>query len=338
MVGRRRKRPLEDAVGSVNSNEWVIANYAPSPATPAMLSPANTSASEESTKFLGLHPSWTLSMDSNDQAEFFTVPHGGVSPAQSASSYNFLDRHASRAGSTGLPTPALSPPQFAYLSPMMLEKKATSPTPQPPHFLAPAQPSPACPSSQSQQSPDDEEMICIKLLCHLKRSSAAAATSQSLDEHVNLVKKSNAAVRRILKSRNARSDYACVMLLSSIMLRVVELCEAVARHPHRDEQASGSDTDVDAEADAPFLSTFADNFFNESEQAYFHNGDRLPTPPGPDRAMTQHEVLVPTLELVAAIGNMIKRKPLDGFQTLGRHESLLLELEQRLRDSLATLS
>jgi len=267
-------------------------------------------------------------MDSNDQADFVTVTHGDASPEQTADPYSFLDRKASLAGSTGLPTPALSPPQYAYLSPMMLENTigpaATMTVDTTSRFLAPAMPIPVCRTPQPQQA-DDEEMVCIKLLGHLKKSSAK--DNQSLDDHLSLIKKSNAAIRRILKSKKARSDYACVMLLSNIMLRVVELCEKVSQS-HLEEPENG---------DTHFLSAFTDNFFNDSEQAYF-NADVQVESFKPDRAVTLHGILMQVVDLVSSIGSLLKRKPLNGFQSLGKHESLHVELEQRLHSSLALLS
>ena len=292
-----------------------------------MPSPANTSMSDDSAK-LHVHSAWTPSMDSVDQIDFANVSHGEPSPARTAESYNFQDRKTSLPDSTGLPTPALSPPQFAYLSPMMLENIAplsrTMSDNTSSRLLAPPLPSPACRPPQPQPAAD-EEMVCIKLLGHLKRSSAK--DHQSLDDHLSLIKKSNAAIRRILKSRKARSDYACVMLLSNIIIRVVELCERVSKM-HYDEPECG---------DATFLSAFNDNFFNESEQTYF-NADIQVEPFKPERGATLREIFMQALDLVSTVGNLLKRKPLIGFQSIGRHEALHLDLEKRLNASLAFLS
>ena len=324
MVGRRRKRPLEDAVGTVNSSEWVIANYAPSNAMP---SPANTSTSEDSSR-LQVHSAWTPSMDSIDQIDFATVIRGESSPAHTAEPYNFQDRKTSPPDSTGLPTPALSPPQHAYLSPMMLENKAppsrTTSDNTSSCFLAPPMPSPACRTPQPQPA-DDEEMVCIKLLGHLKKSSAKEHLSR--DEYLNLIKKSNASIRRILKSKKARSDYACVMLLSNIIIRVVELCDRVSKM-HYEEAQTG---------ESIFLSSFNDNFFNDSDQTCFI-GDIQNEPPRIDRGATLQGTLMHVIELVSSVGSLLKRKPLNGFQTIGRHQALHLDLQKRLNASLALLS
>lgn len=51
----------------------------------------------------------------------------------------------------------------------------------------------------------------------------------------------------------------------------------------------------------------------------------------------EHEYLVmlvqEVLAIVTTVGEMLKRKPLQGFQYLGRHETLHVELEYRLREA-----
>jgi hypothetical protein len=325
VVGRRRKRPLEDAVGTVNSSEWVIANYTPPNAMP---SPANTSASEDSAKFHSQRPSWLPGPDPTGQPGSAPAPHREPSPAQTVDSYNFMDGKDSLPGSTGLPTPALSPPQYAYLSPMMLETGPQSVVDNPctttAQFLAPTKPPPVARTSEPQPT-EDEEMICIKLLGHLKRSSAKE--DQSLDDLVNTIKKSNAVIRRILKSKKARSDYGCIMLLSNILLRVVDLCEHVV-HKHFEEPDGG---------DAHFLTAFNDNFFNDPEQNYFNTDFPMESSQA-DRGVMLREMVMQSTDLVLTVGTLLQRKPLNGFQAVGRHEALHLELGQRLKGTLSLLA
>ena len=324
VVGRRRKRPLEDAVGTVNSSEWVITNYAPPNAMP---SPANTSASEDSTKYLNLKQSWLPGMDPTNQSAFSTALLREPSPAQTMDSYKFMERKDSLSGSTGLPTPALSPPQYAYLSPMVLENRppsvvntASNTTSQ---FRASSRPTLAARTPEPRQA-EDEEMVCIKLLGHLKKS--CGQESQSLDDLVSTIKKSTAVMHRIMKSKKARSDYGCVMLLSNIMLRVVDLCERAAQ-THFEEPESG---------DAHFFSAFNDNFFNEPEQPYF-NAEFQTEPAPADRGAMLCEMLAQSADLVLGVGNLLLKKPLSGFQTVGRHEALHLDLAQRLNATLKLL-
>jgi hypothetical protein len=324
VVGRRRKRPLEDAVGTVNSSEWVIANYAPPNAIP---SPANTTGSEDSAKFLNVKPSWLPNRESMTQPGLTTAMLSQPSPRQTVDSYNFMERKASSTSSTGLPTPGLSPPQYAYLSPMMLENGPHSvmnnTSNAESQFLAPSGPSPAARTPEPQQA-EDEEMVCIKLLGHLKKS--IPKENQSIDSLVNLVKKSNAVIRHIVKSKRARSDYGCIMLLSNIMLRVVDLCERVAQKHFEEPEG----------ADAQFFSAFNDHFFNEPEQTYLNTDFQAESCQGSRGAMLR-ETLTQSADLVLAVGHLLQRKPLDGFQTLGRHEALHLELGQRIKATLKLL-
>jgi hypothetical protein len=324
VVGRRRKRPLEDAVGTVNSSEWVIANYAPSNAMP---SPANTSASEDSAKFLNLKPSWLPGVESANQAGFPAAPVGEPSPTQTIDSYDLMDRKGSLPGSYGLPTPALSPPQYAFLSPMMLETRpqsvvnnACTTTSQ---LLAPSKPTPPARTPEPLQA-EDEELVCLKLLGHLKKSGAKE--DQSLDDLVSIIKKSDAVIRRILKSKKARSDYGCVMLLSNIMIRVVDLCERAAQM-HFEEPDVG---------DAHFLSAFNDNFFYDPEQNFYKTDFPMESCQA-DRGAMLRDMLAQSDDLVLTLGNLLQRKPLNGFQAVGRHEALHLELGQRLKTTLRLL-
>jgi hypothetical protein len=327
VVGRRRKRPLEDAVGTVNSSEWVVANYVPPNAMP---SPANTSTSEDSAKFLNQKTSWLPGMESTGQPGYATGPLSELSPAQTTDSYSFMDRKDSLPSSTGLPTPALSPPQYAYLSPMILENRPqsvvnpTNNTSTASQFLAPSRPISAARKPEPRQA-EDEEMVCIKLLGHLKKSSAKE--EQSLDDLVSTIKKSDEVIRRILKSKKARADYGCIMLLSNTMIKVVDLCERVA-NKHFEEPDGG---------DAHFLSEFDDNFFNEPEQNYF-NTDFSVESPQADRAAMLREMLAQSADLVQAVGCLLQRKPLNGFQAVGRHEVLHLDLSHRLRATVKLLS
>jgi len=167
--------------------------------------------------------------------------------------------------------------------------------------------------------------VCIKLLGHLKKSSARG--SQSMDESLNLIRKSTAAIRRILKSKKARSDYGCIMLLSNIVLRVVELCESTC-------QKSVKETIY---GESQFSSAFGDGIYAEPEQTFL-NVEANSNSPEPEQGDVLQGLVLQTADLVAEVGNLLKRKPYDGFQTIGRHEGLHLELGQRLKASLALLS
>ena len=168
-------------------------------------------------------------------------------------------------------------------------------------------------------------MICIKLLVNLKKRSSAKER-QSMDDLIGTIEKSNAVIRRILKSRKARSDYACLMLLSNIMLKVVDFCECTTRK-HFEEPDSG---------DANFLSAFSDNFFSDPGQNYFNAGFPMQSFHAEQGAMLRGMV-TQSADLVLTVGNLLQRKPLNGFQAVGRHETLHLKLGQRLKATLGQL-
>jgi len=247
------------------------------------------------------------------QPDAFCIPSGEA--------YAFLSRSASLAGSIGLPTPGLSPPQIGFCSPIMLENNINpvqpAPAPTGAPFLAPS--IPVHPRRTPEpSSTDDEELLCIKLLGHLKRQKAKG--NQSCDEIMELVRKSIAAVCRILKSKQAREDYACIMLLSTIMMRMVELCEHLCLR-HFEEPGR---------PDVLFLPSLGEAFLNENDLPYLPM-DRSLEPFRPDRRAAITEVLMEASDLAVAMGNSLKKKPLAGFQTIGRHESFLLDLSHRLK-------
>lgn len=117
------------------------------------------------------------------------------------------------------------------------------------------------------------------------------------------------------------------MLLSNIMIRVVDLCDR-ATQLHSEEPDGG---------DAQFLSAFNDNLFNDPEHS-FYNTDFPMESCQADRGAMLRDVFTQSADLVLALGNLIQRKPLNGFQAVGRHEALHLELGQRLKATLSLLA
>ncbi|EXJ88921.1 hypothetical protein A1O3_01985 [Capronia epimyces CBS 606.96] len=228
---------------------------------------------------------------------------------------------------SGLPTPTLSPPLFArYLSPIQPQTRPPSRqafTPVDPSKLHPQ--SYGAPLSQKPHAtPDDEETVCIKLLAHLKRHGQDE--SQHHETQIELLKKSNAAVRRILQNKMLRSDYACQLVLSSIVNHLVCLCERLCGQ-------SRLDADEARNANSQCL----------QDQLHFEAG-----PPFANYAI-QHQPCSPSdqemmvalvedvLYFTSSTGDMLKKKPISGFQTLGRHETFHVELEQRLKRAIALI-
>jgi hypothetical protein len=252
---------------------------------------------------------------------------------EAAESFNAIEMANSRSYSvtseltffnnSGLPTPALSPPQFArYLSPSQLEARPTSSQAYgavDPSKLYPAR-TMATSAPHPDTTPEDEEVVCIKLLAHLKRHSADE--SQPRATQLALLKKCNAAVRRILHSKTIRSDYSCHLLLSNILSHLVRLCERLC-HGKSDEARN---------SESQFLQ---DQVHFETVPGFFDHTMSQALPPQEQDIMLSLTKEVTTF--ASTLGDMLKRKPLSGFQSLGRHETFHVELEQRLRRAAAQL-
>ena len=282
---------------------------------------------------MDINSGWLPVDDSNMQCDMLNPMQSEQYNNQSADGFAFLSRSASMTGGNGMPTPTLSPPQFGYLSPLMLERKPDQAfsfsNNSSSRLLSPPLGPPPCRTPEPQQS-EDEEVLCIKLLSHLKKSEGQEHIS--LDEILSLVRKSTAAVRRILKSKKARSDYGCIMLLSNIMMKIVALCERAGKKHVEEPETSG---------DSPhFLTPFTGGqiYHEPTDHEFFNNMDMQPQPqPKADRRETVHSALRHAADLSSEVGDLLKRKPLNGFQCVGRHEALHLGLGHRLRGSMFLL-
>jgi hypothetical protein len=218
---------------------------------------------------------------------------------------------------SGLPTPGFSPPQLPrYLSPAHLDTRPTSRQSSCPVDPAKLHPQrygllPRNPDS----SVDDDETSCIKLLAHLKKHLADEL--QPREAQIELLTKSNAAVRRLLRSQAIRNDYSCHLLLSNIINHLVRLCERLCQG---------------RQDDSLYLQ---DQIHFEGMPGFFDTP--LPQANNPlDQELTNglvQEVLVFT----TIVGDFLKKKPIYGFQYLGRQETFHVELEQRLRNATVLL-
>jgi hypothetical protein len=319
VVGKRRKRPVDDSIGNINSQSWIV-NTAPAQSIP---SPANTQGSEESAKRHCGAPSWTSFIAGGDEQGFLTFD-------ESTDALHAIDMTDNRSFSmtsdmtffnnSGLPTPALSPPQFTrYLSPAQLETRPASR-----HTFVPADPSklqlpqhnPAV-VRHVENMQEDEEMVCIKLLAHLKKH--ASEEMQPREVQIELLRKCNAAMQRILRSKTIRSDYACHLVLSSIITHLVRLCERLCLGKMEEPRA----------VDSQFLQDQV--HFAEAMPGFFDAAISSCSAPGEQEQLIN--LVKEVMQFISAIGEMLKRKPIQGFQYLGRHETLHVELEQRLRQA-----
>ncbi|KAK4944111.1 hypothetical protein LTR10_016444 [Elasticomyces elasticus] len=307
--------PKSDSPASTANLEWSIA------------SPANSNSRPQSSKEDCPVPNWTSFLVGSDQ--------GLTNCNEATESLNAIDMANNRSFSAasdlsffnnnGLPTPGLSPPQFArYLSPAQFEIRPSSRGMTDTSKLFPPSQVAAAPAPfirnvcQSPVPPDDQETVCIKLLAHLKRH--AGDVMQPRESQLVLLKKTNAAVRRILHSKTIRSAYTCHLLLSSILNQLVDLCELLCQQP-----ASKASRPTTSTVDSQFLQ---DQVHFETFPGFFA-GAGMPLTPPLDYKVVMAQVK-DVMSFASTMGDMLKRKPLGGFQSLGRHETFHAELEQRL--------
>ena len=247
VVGKRRKRPTDDSIGMVNSSSWIVNSY---PATESLPSPATTTSSDDINKRNCTESGWQPTLAPSYQSPSFlpVTEHPIYDYSMSDSRAYSLSSDFSMFSTSGLPTPALSPPQVQYLAPMLLETQSflqpsTLPSQgrSPYYSVMPTIPTQQQPSSSSRNNtsssnfvPDDDEMVCIKLLGHLKRQSLNNRASMSLNAVHNLVNNTNAAIRRILNQPSTSDNQSCHLLLSNIS---IPPCR-----PLRDRRSSGTTT------------------------------------------------------------------------------------------------
>lgn len=317
VVGKRRKRPIDDSIGTINSQSWVVHNSVPIHSIP---SPATTHVSDESTKRQQCNPpAWSPYVVGADPGFLtFEETTDSLSALDMADNRSYsIASDLSFFNSTGLPTPGLSPPQFTrYLSPAQLDARPISrqsSCPIDPMKLHPQRY--ATLPRHSDPSLEDEETVCIKLLAHLKKHSADE--SQPREMQFELLKKSNAAVRRILHSQAVRNDYSCHLLLSNIMNHLVQLCERLCRG--RLDESQFLQEQIHFEGMPGFFDTPVPHNMQPVDQEQLESVVR--------------EVLVFT----SVVGDFLKKKPIYGFQTLGRQETFHVELEHRLKKASASL-
>lgn len=316
VVGKRRKRPLDESIGQVNSEAWVVNNYFPSPSMP---SPAATNTSDEHSKRSCTNSSWTSFIADDQTPPTWDTPdeqqYQPTFDMEQARCFS-LTNEQYMGSLSGLPTPALSPPEVRYLSPMAFETRPASRQSSIITNTNMLRPASAVPIQRTPepQAPEDEEMVCIKLLAHIKKQSQV---QQTPDSATGLLRKVNAALKRIVASKVARSEYSCQLLLTSILNALVAHCERTSKL-HLEARTAQQ--------------TFA--FQTSSEQ---FNASLPPPQSDAAEAVILRELIQTVSNISSTIADSLKRKPLNGFQTLGRHESLMLTLGQRLKVTLASL-
>lgn len=321
MVGRRRKRQLEGSIGTIDSEAWVLdqsSTFCAIPSPPASQYSDCTSKRQCST---------------NSWASFLVEEHqdlGDFEESIEPQTFEMMNPKAfcestdlSFLRNNGLPTPGMSP-QFGYLSPAAFETRLMSRAASvstdssrllPPRFTTAFSAPPSRTPEPAQ--PGDDETVCIKLLSHLKKHSPRKGQSSYQD--LDLLAKTNASVRRILRNKGVRSDYSCQLLLSGITTHMVDLCEQICSQKMEESTVPNFS---DCQSQTPF----------KAQSEYFDKTTQPKTP-----SATARTQVVEATNLATEVAELLKRKPLNGFQVLGRQESHHIELDLRLQRSLAKL-
>ena len=323
VVGKRRKRPLQlSNLSSAAAGQWGV-----SVGPAALPSPAPTAASEPRSKRSCVSNEWSnlVRYDDETELDFSACDEQFLNLELCQQSELAQDEEPPYMMNMGLSTPSMSPPEFRFLSP--IEPNNTSPSTRP-TSIAPTSSQVSlvdCPSQRpaiDQQiiQPDDDETVCIKLLAHLKRLSTQE--DHSYESMVYNVSKTTIVVNRLLRSSSVRADYTCHLLLTGIMTHLAAFCEQLlvlqdGRPSEEDLFTSSMLADSDAEV------------HQDRRQHSTHVGDT--------KLIAKDSVYESVLTCVS-VGNLLKRKPLNGFQVLGRQESALVELERRMRIVLSSLS
>lgn len=294
VVGKRRKRPLPESKFNEISHWSIMHGQA------AMPSPSLTVFSEPPSKRVStsVEPSFFLQVDEQAALDFANCNESqflNLDMCQSTVSSTNSDRPYVH--ETGLPTPSMSPPNTTYQAPTEISRT-------PSVMISNTHCSPMSNvSPSSYQQIDDEETTCIKLLAHLKRHSKQEG--QSIHALVSLVSKTTSVIQRLLKSTTVRSDYSCHLLLTSIMTHLASVCEQLLSHHEANR---------------------GQEFLNES--AFIEDSATLTDSMMHTAAKTATSDAV---SICVGTGSLLKRKPLNGFQVLGRQESALIDCERRLR-------
>lgn len=295
VVGKRRKRPLPESKFNEISHWNVMRGQTalPSPSPTVFSEPQSKRASlaHEPSFFIQIDEQANLDFATCHEPQFFDLDMCQAEPNASTEVPFMLGN--------GLPTPSMSPLDMKYQAPIEMSRRPSA-------VMSHVQYSPRSNiSTSSSQHPDDDETTCIKLLAHLKRQSRH--DHQSYQDLISLVSNTNSVVQRLLRSSTIKSDYSCHLLLTSIMTHMASTCEQLLNHyevghEHEflNEAAFGEENSSDSRMGGA-MQTFAKNATCEA------------------------------VSNCVGIGSLLKRKPLNGFQVLGRQESALIDCEKRLR-------
>ncbi|KAK5075224.1 hypothetical protein LTS08_001694 [Lithohypha guttulata] len=312
VVGKRRKRPLpQSKFSDMSANPWAV-NVGPA----TMPSPAPTNVSEPHNKRTCVPNDWGSLVQFDDQAslDFSICDEQFLNLDMCQTTETSVMPEVSYVMNVGLPTPSTSPPEMRFFSPTETE---AAPSAIPINFGQAIDVTQQMSASTDEDDEEDDEARCIQLLAHVKRlSSREQLPYHALLSHVN---RTNAVLRWLMRSSNIRTQYTCHLLLTAIMTHLTKSCEQLLAR-------------VEAGPEQEFL-----------EESFLSENDDKPSPeqgqPSRQTGELQTEArttLSETVAICVSIGNLLKRKPLNGFQVLGRQESALVDLERRLRAVIAS--
>ena len=321
VVGKRRKRPLPDSKSNLPKSTHEGVTSGPT----ALPSPAPSLASEHHRKRVRTSDEWQNTTVFGEQAGL------DFSQCDESQFFDFdLAEDTERSASDestgmmyGLPTPSVTPPEMQFLPATELATgSASSPTWVPPYSqssLAPVQ----LPGSfvYLPQSEDDES-VCIKLLAHLKHFSAHG--DYNFAHVLLLIDKTNTTLRSILRSRTIRSEYVCHLLLTSIILHLTAFCEQLLDLPETNDPTA-SEVECIREA-----------YLAEVNNIPFEVKGQTPSCASTSKSTAKLSIQE-AIVLCSSVGDLLKRKPLNGFQILGKQESAHVETDIRLKRVLASL-
>ncbi|KAL8243882.1 hypothetical protein R6Q59_010140 [Mikania micrantha] len=317
VVGKRRKKPLPNTIQGVSSDGWNVQFADPSVLTSPVHIPAPP---QQQDKKFGPLSSWNTytSLDDHNMIDFADCTEDQFNGFQVPRPYS-LQTELPMFTNNGLPTPpGMSPTDMTFLSPAAFETRP--PTPRGMgladtcKFYAPK----FTPSTSMTPEPliEDEETICIRLLAHLKKNPSER---ENYESQLQLIKKTNAAIRRLLKSRATQNDYSCQMLLSTIATHLVAMCERVCQYRPMQTDFLHDHFMMDT------VPGYLDTSMVEQQTAEIHDSAKV--------------VVNEAAVLSSAIGDLLKRRPLmNGYQGVGRHESLHVDLDVRVKKALLILN
>lgn len=309
VVGKRRKRPLNTSIERVDFETWAVSqqhvNLTPSSATISSLPDSHFKHHcPDGWPFWLAYESQTLRDSEKAGVTLQSIEVPSTQGFDVSSNTMFILNG-------DIQTPNLRPSTTRYHFPEAtrpMSPNVTMTTPENSTLHTPAVVVPII-------KPEDEELICIKLLGHIKKHSNSA--SRSWNSQVDLLSKSNASVRRILHSREVRRNYSCQLLLSSIMTHLTMLCECLCSIVQEEQKKQDQALRLPESRREPLNMQI-----------------------GPVHQRTSSGAIQPLLLqaswLVHELGNVLKRNPCDDFQAQaqGRQEAWMLELELRLRAAL----